>query len=115
MGRLGTKTTVELDGTTYTMAFDLNAMVQFEEATGKSLINRAEGDEFSAKELRALLWACLAGDSPSLTLEEVGMMITPYNMAEVSGKISEMMQANLPEGGGGAPKPKKPGGTKSGQ
>lgn len=77
------------------LRLDLNAMCQFEQATGKSLFNSGVGT--SATDMRALLWACLLGDDPTLTLEQVGAMISVDNMADVSSKLSEAVQVAVPK------------------
>jgi hypothetical protein len=69
------------------LVFDLNAMSLFEEATGKNIF---EGglDKLSAKNTRALLWACLVHEDKALTVDQVGKLITSKNMAEVSKTLA---------------------------
>jgi hypothetical protein len=80
--------------------FDLNAMVYLEETTGKSLQEIYNGQAPSMSSLRAILWACLIHEDPALTLEQVGSLVSMENMAEVSAKIAEALNAALPEGKG---------------
>lgn len=80
------------------LRFDLNAMVSFEEASGKSLFDPSfQLHSMSAKDLRAMLWACLLHDDSSLTLEDVGTMISTDNMADVSAKLNEAFEVAMPE------------------
>ena len=81
---------------------DLNAMINFEEESGKSLINMKPDDEFSLKDIRAMLWAginsTIEKEELKLSLEEVGSFVHPGNMAEVSNKIMEVYENSVPEG-----------------
>ncbi len=79
-----------------TLKLDLNAMVNFEEATGKSLFN-FNTKNISTKDIRALLWACLLRDNKDLTLEKVGELVTFDNLKMVSEKIQEVFITAFPE------------------
>jgi len=79
------------------LCLDLNAMVLFEEATGKSLFDKGTLNSMKAKDTRALLWACLKREDPNLTLEDVGKMIDSSNIAEVSQKLMEALAVAIPE------------------
>jgi hypothetical protein len=65
---------------------DMNAMAEFEEVTGTSFFEL--GENFTAKKMRALLWACLIDDDPNLTLKDVGKMINASNMKEIENALS---------------------------
>lgn len=84
-----------------TLKLDLNAMVAFEEATGKSF---AEGSfargEMSPRDLRAILWACLIHEDEALTLKQAGSWVTASNMVEVAAKLNEAFEVALPESEG---------------
>lgn len=90
---------IELGGKERTMILDLNAMATYEEVTGKSLFN-ADMKSIGAKELRALLWACLIHEDESLTLKQVGAWITGDNMGEVAQKLSAARGEAIPESKG---------------
>ena len=79
-----------------TLKLDLNAMVAFEDATGKSLFN-FKVNNISSKDIRALLWSCLIRDDKTLTLEQVGELVTFDNMNLISEKIQEVFEATMPE------------------
>ena len=84
-----------------TIRFDLNAMVRLEEMTGKSLFDGTFlSSDMSAKDIRAVLWACLSGEDSELTIEQVGSWISVSNMAEVASKLSEAFEAAMPDGKG---------------
>jgi hypothetical protein len=79
-----------------TLLLDLNAMVSYEEVTGKSLFN-ADDKSMGARELRAYLWACLIHEDESLTLKQVGSWINTDNMAEVAQRLTEARNEAVPE------------------
>jgi hypothetical protein len=76
---------------------DLNAMVAFEETTGKSLMQGMDLESMTAKDFRVLLWACLLHEDDSLTLEEVGRMIHAGNMGKLAGKMIQAWDVAIPE------------------
>jgi hypothetical protein len=80
------------------LLFNLNAMVSFEEATGKSILKGEIDQEMTAVELRALLWGCLLDDDPSLTIEAVGKMIDSNNMNEIAAQLIKAWNVAVPEG-----------------
>ncbi|MCL5290561.1 MAG: hypothetical protein M1489_05990 [Firmicutes bacterium] len=79
------------------LLLDLNAMVTFEQETGKSLMEGADLSKMGMIEFRALLWACLIHEDESLTLKNVGAMVHPGNMEEVSNAIAKAFEAATPE------------------
>ena len=46
-----------------------------------------------------MLWACLLHEDPSLTLEQVGTMISADNMLGITNKLNETFEAAMPEEG----------------
>jgi hypothetical protein len=74
------------------MIFDLNAMAAFEESTGKSAFDI--GKSVTATNIRALLWATLMHEDDTLTIKDVGKMIHPGNMQEISEKITKLIQVS---------------------
>lgn len=85
-----------------TLKLDLNAMVAFEEATGKSFAEGSfERGEMSPRDLRAILWACLIHEDETLTEKQAGSLVTVGNMVEVASKLNEAFEVALPEREGG--------------
>jgi ABC-type Zn uptake system ZnuABC Zn-binding protein ZnuA len=76
----------------------MNAMVSFEEATGKSILKGFDKENMGVKELRALIWCCLLHDDEGLTQKNVGSWIDIDNMAEVQEKFMEAFTAAMPDG-----------------
>ena len=68
---------------------DLNAMVKFEEVTGKSLFKKEALENMGAGDLRALLWAALVHEDAKLTVEQVGSMVTIDNMVAISDALTK--------------------------
>lgn len=81
-----------------TLVLDLNSMVSYEEVTGKNLFNEGfESVNASAKDMRVMLWACLLHDDPSLTLEQVGSIISIDNMSKVASRLNEAFEVAVPK------------------
>ena len=95
---MNSKTTLDLDKK---RAYDinLNALINFEETTGKSLMKMKKGDEFSLKDIRALLWAGL-NEFEEISLEEAGSLVNIHNIEKVSKKIMEVYENAIPEAKG---------------
>lgn len=91
---------IEIGGKKRHLRFDLNAMAEFEEATGTPLTGENISKVMSqggAKALRALLWACLLHEDENLTLKEVGSWVNLKDINELPGKILEAFEAAMPE------------------
>jgi len=85
------------------LKYDLNAMIVFEELTGKDIIElfdgafkkikaakegkAVKGKIFSLADTRALLYAGLKHEDPALTQEKVGEMIDLYGIKPLSESI----------------------------
>ena len=74
------------------LVFDLNAMAAYEEATGKSATQI--GENAGAIGLRALLWACFLHEDETLTLKEVGKLITAENMNDVAKQLNNVIASS---------------------
>lgn len=81
----------------YKYDLNLNAMVNFEEETDKSLINADLTDNFSVKDIRALLWAGI-NEAEEISIEEVGKMVNLKNIEKISEEIIDAFDDVLPEG-----------------
>lgn len=78
------------------LRFDLNAMAAYEDETGKSAFSI--GDNINAKSIRALLWASLIHEDETLTIKQVGNMIHPGNMTEITTKINQIVSTSTDTG-----------------
>jgi hypothetical protein len=79
------------------LKLDLNAMVRFEEATGKSFLKGFDTDNLTAKGMLSLFWACLLHEDPALTQEQVGSWIDATNMTALSDAMNKAISVSLPE------------------
>ena len=68
----------DFEGRTYTLAFDFNSMVEYEDATGENAMNALQAfdrGELSAKQARALFWAMLTEHHPEVDIRQAGKMV----------------------------------------
>ena len=101
-----------LDGTSYTLRLDFNAICAFEKASGKGFIsfqnNLAEKGALAMEisDLRALLWAGLLCER-DLTLEQAGNLMTGDNINDIMTAISGAIQESFPSAPAGDTDKKK--------
>lgn len=78
------------------LRYTINAMATLEDLTGKPFASFVAGfnDEgFSFKDLRALVWAGLIDEDPSLTPEDVGNLLDKaQDLTEVLAKVGEALE-----------------------
>jgi hypothetical protein len=87
------------------LLFDLNAIEALEDKLGRDLIGNPEGWNFNgAREIKAFLWAAMLRDDtdlwtkpPAITLEQVGALITPENLAQVVESLTKAKQVSSPD------------------
>lgn len=96
----------------YTVRIDMNALAEFEEATGKKaltvLTQMGKGDP-SIRDMRALLWACLVTAQPEITLAEAGDLLNEGGMDALLAAINAANPTDAELGGnGGKPGRKGP-------
>lgn len=71
-----------IDGQERHLSFDMEAICRVEQLTGLNLFKSAVS-EVNATNLRALLYAALLREDPTLTLEQVGKWITMRNVGNI--------------------------------
>jgi len=76
------------------MRLDLNAMEDFEKATNKSFWSLKD---LSATETKALLWACLRHEEPTLLPGDIGKLVHVGNLTMVIGLLTQLMKEAMPE------------------
>lgn len=77
-----------------TLRMDFNALVKAEEITGHDFLTGETWRKMRAADYRALVYACLLDEDASLTLEQVGRMITMQNEKVLSDAILELYVAS---------------------
>lgn len=81
-----------------TLLLDMNAMIEFDNATGLNYLEFSRNlKNASAKELRALLWCMLIHEDKTLTIEQVGALVTKDNMQDVFIALLTAQMINMPE------------------
>lgn len=103
--------TFSVDGETYRLVGDMNALMDFEREFGVNAFTLLNGGENGAVELSAthsvgLFWAMLQEHHPDMTLRAAGKLL-PYGM----GQMQQALALAFPEpeaspAGGEAEKPK---------
>jgi hypothetical protein len=88
--------TIELDRER-ALRFDFNALSLFEETTGLNSLDASIWQSLNAKNLRAMLWAALKHDDPSLTQEQVGSMLHSGNIGYITERITEAYKGSTPD------------------
>ena len=77
-----------INGTTYHLCFDFNAVATVEAETGINLFT-ADQTKFSPVTFRAMFYASLVKGHPDLTLEQVGSLITPKTLPGIATAVSQ--------------------------
>jgi hypothetical protein len=85
-----------LGGKTYKLCFDFNAICQAEKVAGVNLLTSVIG-EITAQSLRGLLWASLLKDQPTITIDEVGALIRPTNIAVIRQAVVTAWFGSVPD------------------
>lgn len=89
----------EADGNTYQLIVDMNALADFEDATGLNAMSILEGDigELSAAHIRALFWAMLVQHHTDMTIRDAGRLVLRGMAAMNAAVAAAMPQATAPE------------------
>jgi len=111
--------TLELDGQPYNFRLDFTAMADFEQATGRGVLElfgeifgalQGAGEQammgavlgglsLKASDLQALTWACVGGEDSGLSLRDAGRLIHAGNVREILAALTETLRQALPEAG----------------
>jgi hypothetical protein len=91
------KISIELDYQERFASFTLGAMCDFKEETGVEITSL--GSNMTPAQIRAFLWACLRVHDKSITLEEVGDLISVDDLATIVERLMSLAGASSPEPG----------------
>jgi len=96
--KLVTKVELKLDGKTWPIVVTHNVLIEVEALTGLNVL-RGEANILNpnATLIRALLFAVLQRAKAPFTIEEVGDLITPQNLALVQEALVKGWAASMPE------------------
>jgi len=107
--------TLEIDGETYHLAYDFNAIAEAEKLAEANLLHGMAALMFNsttAVQLRGLFYAGLRKAHPKMTLAQVGAMIRIDTMPDIRDALLRAYNASLPEAkkildppAGGSPPP----------
>jgi hypothetical protein len=91
--------TLDVDGTTYTLSLDINAICCAEEAVNRPIHEiQAQAAAGSLRYLRLLIWAAFQAHHPALTIEDVGVLMTRAGLPNINsafGRLAEQMTPDL--------------------
>lgn len=90
---------LEIDGQSYKLAYDFNAIAEAEEAAGCNLLHGISAtllNTMTAAQLRGLLYASLRRAQPNMTIAGAGSMIRLDTMPTIIEKISEAFALSMP-------------------
>ena len=84
------------------LLFDFNALVSLEDALGEGVLaadfwKRLEAKDIRAKDVRALLWASLLHEDPSLTLEAAGRLINNKTIGVITEALGRAASESMPD------------------
>lgn len=93
---------LEIDGKTYELVYDYNAIAEAEIETGNG-VNLLHGiaafmlRTMSALQLRGIFYAALKPRQPEITMQQAGAMIRITRMQAISSAITEAWGLAMPE------------------
>jgi hypothetical protein len=90
-------TPLEIDGSTYRLAYDFNAIAQVEQSQGVNLLKNFMVSELNASSLRGILYAGLLKAHPEMTMEDAGRLIHPRNINSILETVVRAYEASMPE------------------
>ena len=87
----------KLKGNEYELKFDMNTFCELEEVYGD--INQAFEDlqNRKIKAIRALIYSAIKAEDESVTLKDVGKMLTLNDMERLGTAINEALSVAMPE------------------
>ncbi len=89
---------LKIDGDTYSLAFDFNALALAESMTGLNLMQALRSlDNLSVSQTRGLLYASLQKAHSKMTVSEVGGLLHFRTIPLITDAISEAITNSLPE------------------
>jgi len=91
---------LKLNGETFTLFFDFNAVAEVEDQTGIPIILGLSAREVAAPRVslvRVMLWACLRPKHSDITREQASAMVTQKTTKEVWRCVLEAWSASMTE------------------
>jgi hypothetical protein len=91
------KVPLELNGHTYFLTFDFNAIAVAEEKTGMNLLGSLDLQNLTVRQYRALLYSTMLKETPEITLEEVGNLVTLASIPAITLALIHAWTGSQPE------------------
>lgn len=91
------KVPLQIHGRQYFLAFDFNALATAEAATGLNLLGSLDLQNLNVIQYRALLFATLLKENPTITLEEVGSLVTLATLPSITMALVQAWTGSQPE------------------
>ena len=90
---------LKVDGKEYRLVYDFNAIAEAEDICGCNLLQGMfrMGGEWSAKQIRGLLYAALRIAQPEITLEQVGDLVRLDTLVSIPTALIEAYNLSMPE------------------
>lgn len=100
---------VTLKGKEYTLKCDLNALYEIEVLTGRNALTENIFKGLRATDMRAMLYVFLKPDNPEITIDQVGHMVEPKDMTEITEILIYTFHDSIPKADPDAKKKEVPG------
>jgi hypothetical protein len=91
------KVEIRLDGADWPLVVTHDVLIECERLTGKKMLAGGEALRPTARLVRALLCIMLRRAGATLTVKEIGQLITPGNAEQIHSKIIDAWAASMPE------------------
>lgn len=91
---------LEIDGQTYHLAYDFNAIAEAEKLVGCNLLEGIAAilmHGMTAEQFRGLFYAALRKARPKMTLEQAGSLVRIDTMPDIREALLRAYNASLPE------------------
>jgi hypothetical protein len=90
--------TLTVDGETYTLSMDINAICDMEEAVNRPIHEiQALASAGSLRYVRLLVWAALQAHHPTLTLEDAGRLMSRAGLPAVNDAVMRAAEQMTPD------------------
>jgi hypothetical protein len=90
---------LEMEGETYSLAYDFNAIATAEKLTGVNLLGGLTRwlQDLDAREYRGIFYAALLKAHPAMTVEEAGALIRLDTMPAINDAIVAAYRLSIPQ------------------
>jgi hypothetical protein len=89
---------IDLDGQTYTLVLDIEAMCQIEDAASKTMAELVEGVlRGGIRPLRLIIWGALRRHHGALSIADVGDLMSRIGLPALMAKFNELAKSMAPE------------------